>query len=553
MEHTILISIITIAIATLFNVILKKIKIPTIIGYILSGFIVSILFHFDKSDKISLAHIAEFGIVFLMFTIGLEFSAKHFRAMKKEVFIYGGLQVMASGVIFSILSYYIIEASIKSALVIGFALSLSSTAIVLKILNERRETHSGYGRATLGILLFQDLAVIPILIMISIFTSHNQSFGEIAFNMVISGIVVFVTFFILGKYITDRYFRWIMKANSEEIFLVSVLLIVISTAYFVEFVGFSYSLGAFLAGMMLSETRYRYKIESDLIPFRDILLGLFFITIGMQIDWHMIVEHWQMILAIIFVVVTTKALIIYSIISFMSQKRTAIKSALALFEVGEFALVIFTLAASTNMISPTVSQVFIISVIATMIIAPFIIKNMKSITDYFLPEPTDLRQRAFKKDGFLNHIIICGYGPIGKAISSNLENNNINYIVLEHDIAVVDKAIATGEHDIFFANAARKSVLEHFNAINSLAIIIAITNEKQRMLICENIMSLGDDINTIVTVNNAEEERIMMDIGIKNIVNDRELISDILTQKALSCSLGATKSPIDLKAKISSI
>jgi CPA2 family monovalent cation:H+ antiporter-2 len=539
MEDTLFISIITIAIATFFNVILKKIKIPTIIGYILAGFLISILFIFDEKSKIALSHLAEFGIVFLMFTIGLEFSIKHFKKMKREVFLFGGTQVIFTGMIFTLIAYYIFHIDVKSSLVIGFALSLSSTAIVLKILNERHETHSGYGRASLGVLLFQDLAVIPILLMISIFASPNQSIYMLLGELALSGFIILVVFFIVSKYIIVRYFKWIMSTNSEEIFLVSVLLVVISMSFFAEFVGFSYSLGAFLAGMMLAETKYRYKIESDLIPFRDILLGLFFITIGMQIDWHIIIEYWSIILLIILTVVIIKAIIIYFIISSMSQKRTAIKSALALFEVGEFALVIFTLGASNHLIEMYVSQILIISVIATMIIAPFVIKNMKAITDFFMPEPTDLRQRAFRSDGFKNHIIICGYGPVGQTISSNLEDNNIKYIVLEHDIATVDKAIAAGKDDIFFANAARKSVLEHFNATNSLAIIISITNEKQRMLICENIMSLSSDINTIVTVNNAEEEKIMRDMGIQNIVNDRELISDILTKKALSCSVDA--------------
>ncbi len=537
MEDTLFISIITIAISTFFNVILKKIKIPTIIGYILAGFLISILFNFDEKSKIALSHVAEFGIVFLMFTIGLEFSIKHFKKMKKEVFFFGGTQVLVTGAIFTFISHYIFHVDIKSSLVIGFALSLSSTAIVLKILNERHETHSGYGRASLGVLLFQDLAVIPILLMISIFASPNQSIYMLLGELALSGLTVLLVFFIIGKYVIVRYFKWIMATNSEEIFLVSVLLIVISMSFFAEFVGFSYSLGAFLAGMMLAETKYRHKIESDLIPFRDILLGLFFITIGMQIDWHIIVEYWSVILLIILAVIVIKAVIIYLVISSMSQKRTAIKSALALFEVGEFALVMFTLGASNNLIEIHVSQILIISVIATMIIAPFIIKNMKAITDFFMPEPTNLRERAFRSDGFCNHIIICGYGPIGQKLASNLEEQNVNYIILEHDMAMVDKAIATGVDNIFFANAARKSVLEHFNAINSLAIIISITNEKQRMLICENIMSLDNDINTIVTVNNAEEEKIMRDMGIKNIVNDRELISDILTKKALSCSL----------------
>ncbi|MDD5406136.1 MAG: cation:proton antiporter [Sulfurovaceae bacterium] len=537
MEHTLFIIVITIAIATLFNVFLKKIKIPTIIGYILSGVIIASIFKFNDSSKDTLSHISQFGVVFLMFTIGLEFSVKHFREMKKEVFIYGMLQVGITGILFSSVSYFLFEANPKTSLIIGFALALSSTAIVLKILNENHETHSGYGRITLGVLLFQDLAVIPILLMISIFTIHNQSLSSLIGELLISAVIVFMAFFIAGKYVTERYFSWIMSTNSEEIFLVSVLLVVISTSFFAESLGFSYSLGAFLAGMILAETKYRYKIEADLVPFRDILLGIFFVAIGIQIDWHSLIKYWHVILSLVVLIMLLKAIIVFMVLSFFVQKRSAMKAALALFQVGEFALVIFTIAYANGMISDAWNQILVISVVMSMFIAPFVLKNIKNIVDFFSPEPTALRKRAFREDSFAGHIIICGYGPLGQRLAANFRDMNLFYIILEHDITLVDKAIAGGEEMIFLANAAQKNVLEHFNIEESVAVVIAIRNEKHKRLICENIISIDTNINTVVTVNNDEEEKIIREIGIKHIVNDRQIISEMLTQKALSCSL----------------
>ena len=194
MEHTLIIFIITIAIATVLNVFLKKLDIPTVIGYILSGLAISTMFHFADESKDMLAHLAEFGIVFLMFTIGLEFSVKHLKSMKKEVFVYGGLEVLFSGLLFTALSSFILGLEIKSAIVVGFALSLSSTAIVLKILNENKDINAGYGRITLGILLFQDLAVIPILLMISFFTSETESVTVLLLETFASAIVVFSSY-----------------------------------------------------------------------------------------------------------------------------------------------------------------------------------------------------------------------------------------------------------------------------------------------------------------------------------------------------------------------
>ena len=537
MEHTLIIFIVTIAIATVLNVFLKKLDIPTVIGYILSGLAISTMFHFEDESKDMLAHLAEFGIVFLMFTIGLEFSVKHLKSMKKEVFVYGGLEVLLSGLLFTALSSSILGLEIKPAIVVGFALSLSSTAIVLKILNENKDINAGYGRITLGILLFQDLAVIPILLMISFFTSETESVSVLLLETFASAIVVFFIIFIGGKYFIERFFDWITSTDSEEIFLVAVILGVVSASVLAEYFGFSYSLGAFLAGMTLAETKYRYRIEADLVPFRDILLGVFFVTIGMQINLHSFVEYGGSILALLLGILALKGLLIFGLLQFFVPKRTALKSALALFQVGEFALAVFALANAQGLVDDRLNQIMIITIVLSMILTPFILKNIKSIADLMFKEPEVLRERALVGATYTNHVIICGYGSVGKRLAQKFKDKNLLYFILEHNVKVVDKAIEEGEEAIFLANAAQKMVLEHFNLNEAIAIIVTIENAVQMQLICENIVTFGKDVHSIVKVVNSAEKDIIEGLGINHVLNGKELVADRLAEEALACRL----------------
>ena len=537
MEDALLILIITISISTVLNVFLKKFDIPTVIGYVLAGFAISSIFHFAEEQKEMLAHLAEFGIVFLMFTIGLEFSVNHLKKMKKEVFVFGGLQVILSSLIFTGLSLLVFELELKTAIVVGAALALSSTAIVLKVLNENNQIHSGYGRITLGILLFQDLAVIPILLMVSFFTSETESVSVLLLETLGSAIIVFFILFILGKYFLEKFFDWTMSTGSEEIFLVAVLLIVVGASFLAHVFGFTYSLGAFIGGMIIADTKYRYRIEADLIPFRDILLGVFFVSIGMMIDWHSLLEFGHIIVGLLVALMLLKGAIISFILSFFVQRRTAVKTALALFQVGEFSLAIFALAYTNGLITDEMNQIMIITVVLSMIITPFVLKNIKNISDRFTSEPSGLRDRALIGDSYHNHIIICGYGPVGQRLAKLFREKDLLYIILEHDVKIVDKEIEKGEEAIYFANAAQKMVLSHFNVNDSTAIIVTIENEIQRQLICENIASFNPDINSIVRVNNSGEEELISALGIRHIINSRNAIADMLAEEALACHL----------------
>ena len=535
MEDILLVSIVTIFIATILNVLLKKHDIPTIIGYILSGLAVNYIFHILSFEKEKLSHIAEFGIVFLMFTIGLEFSIKHLKAMKKEVFVYGFLQVMLSGLLFTAMAIFLLHIAIKTAIILGFALSLSSTAIVLKVLNEKNETHSRYGRITLGILIFQDLAVIPILLMISIFTSSTEDISLLLLKTLGSAVIVFFILFVGGKVVLDRFFNWIMTSNSEEIFLVSVLFVVMSASFIAEFFGFSYSLGAFIAGMTIAETKYKYRIEADLIPFRDILLGVFFVTIGMQINLMTILDYGHIIAGLLVSIMLLKALVIFGVLRFKNQKRTSLKTSLALFQVGEFSLAIFALAYNNKLITETQNQIMIITVVLSMVVTPFVLKNLKTIADKLFPEP-DIEYEAISSSGYKNHIIICGYGTLGQKISKHFKYLGLTYIILEHDIELVNEGKKNNE-PVILANAMQVPTLEAVDIRDAFAVIVAIDNVVKLRLTCEAIMSIDEDINTIVKVQNSSHEEIIKEFKINHIVNESKEMAQILTREVLNCKI----------------
>jgi len=526
--------LITLLIAITINIILKRFNIPTIIGYILTGVIIKYLFSLQHLHNETLYHIAEFGIVFLMFTIGLEFSIRHLWNMKKEVFVNGFLQVFITGNVLGAICHEILGMELKTSIIVGFALSLSSTAIVLKILNENREINKAYGRKALGILLFQDIAVIPILLMISIFTSEDANVSTLILNTVLGALSVFGILFIVGKYFINKFLSWVVLTDSTEIFISSILLIVIGSSFIAYYFGFSYSLGAFIAGMMIAESKFKYQIEADLTPFRDLLLGVFFITVGMQIDLEIAAQNIGWILAVLFGVMFIKALIIFIILSIGDLKRTALKTALSLMQIGEFALAIFSLAHSKNLLDDQTNQILILAVVFSMIISPFVLNHVKKIAGIFIKEKI-VDEEAIPT-GYHNHIIICGYGPLGQKIAKKLKDMNIKYLIIEYDIELVKIGKSQNE-PVYFGNAAQKTILEAANIKEAIATIVAIENSEHLRLVCEAISSVSKFVNTVVKVKDLKEKRLLEDLHINHIVVESEKMAEILTNEALICKI----------------
>ena len=414
----------TIFISVVLNLFLKQFGIPTIIGYIATGTIIAYVFGLhDAVNSHELREIAEFGVVFLMFTIGLEFSVNHLMRMKKDVFFYGALQVILTASIFASLAHFIFSIETKSAIIIGAALALSSTAIVLKLLNENGDINKVYGRKVLGVLLFQDIAVIPILLMITIFSVTDKSVSSLLLETFVNAIILLGGLFVVGKYLIEPFFRAVSKTKSNELFVSAILLVVIGSSYVAHVFGFSYSLGAFIAGMMIAETHYKHQVEADLIPFRDLLLGIFFVTVGMQLNFEIIYDNIGIISLLIPVLILMKIIIVFSLLRFSTDKRNALKSAISLFQLGEFALVIFELSFAKGLIDPVIGQILIVVVVITMIFTPFVLRNISLIADVFIKKRDEADAISVSKENLTNHIVLIGYGRLGKHISELIQKD----------------------------------------------------------------------------------------------------------------------------------
>lgn len=527
-----------IGIATFLNIFLKKLHIPTIIGFIATGTIIAYAFGLhDAKNSHDLKLVAEFGVVFLMFTIGLEFSVKHLIRMKKEVFLYGGLQVILTAVLITLIAMYGFGLENKSAVIVGAALALSSTAIVLKLLNESGDINQEYGRRSLGILLFQDIAVIPILLMITLFSVDDVPVHSLLLQTLIAALALLVGLWFTGKYLLEPFLYEVTKISSHEIFIGSILFLVLAASSIAHFIGFSYSLGAFLAGMLIAETRYKHQIEADLIPFRDLLLGVFFVTVGMQIEFAIIADYLLMISLLLTALIVLKVSIIFLLLQFEASKRVALKSALSLFQLGEFGLVVFELASAKNLVDPATSQVLIVVIILSMILTPFLLRHLSSITDYIMPSPKDeaLDMARFSNE-YSNHVIVIGYGRLGKHVVKLLERDGFKYVIVEQNIKTVEDARKQGKK-IIFGNAAQKHILEALNIYEASSVVIALGNNEKLYLVCETIRELSQDLKTVVKVNSFQEKQMLLDLGLTHIIVETEQTAMGMYKEALKVDI----------------
>jgi len=489
-------------ISLLFNIPLSKFKIPPIIGYIVTGVIITAVFHIEKE---TIEHIAEFGIIFLMFLIGVEFSPEKLKNMKKEVFVYGTLEMLIVGTGFGIVTHLIFRIDLNVSLIIGGALALSSTAIVLKLLNESHEISKPYGRNSLGILLFQDIAVIPLLIAISIITNKTLSLSDMITQTIIGFLGLVGAIYLIGKYIAPFILKQAAKTKSNEIFLATLFLIVLSASEIAHFFELSYSLGAFLGGMIISETPYKHQIEADLAPFRDLLLALFFVSVGLSVDLHFAISHIISILFITLSIMILKAIIIFTILKFFEKKRVSIKTALTLSQVGEFAFVIFALLAQYNLVDNALLQKFIVAVVLSMIATPFILKYLYQILPLFNRNKNE-ELPTLQPANAEGHTIIIGYNNVGKKVAKKLNHLCETYIIIDNQIENVKEGLKNGDN-IVFGNAGNKHILESVNIKEAKNVIITTQNENNIHLISENILSLNPNIKMIVISDEMSSEK----------------------------------------------
>ncbi len=534
MEAVLQILLITALLSIIINTVLKRYDLPPIIGYIIAGAFITYIFSLRDTSLHVLHEVSEFGIAFLMFTIGLEFSINNFKKLKKEVFLFGTYQVVLSTLVFTALARYLFDMTPNAAIIIGCALALSSTAIVLKIINENRDVKKEYGRSVLGILLFQDLAVIPILLMITFFSTPDVSLETMLGNTVISAALVLLILFVAGKYVLTPFLTFVSDSHSHELFIASVLLIAMAASYTAYHFGFSYSLGAFIGGMLLAETPFKHQIEADLTPFRDMLLGVFFVTVGMQVSVTFLLSNIIPIIGIMTAVMLIKVAIIFAILIFFTVSSNALKSAIALSQVGEFSFVVLELARINGITTKDINQTLIIVVVFSMILTPFIVRNLQVIVEKILRSKGNLVE-PFSSAGISGHIVVIGYDSLGQNICRKLKAKGLYYVAIDNDRKLVPQSQKNLDPFIL-GNAHQQHILSNANVHNATAVIISNEDDDMTQSLVESVFHLSPTVNIVVS-SRQENTMLAQDKRIRSLVHEHNEVATSMIMHALTCEM----------------
>ena len=502
MENSLRVVLIFLAAAVLVVILFRQFKLPAMLGYLLVGLLIGPHGLALIPDNENTRDLAEFGVVVLMFSFGLEFSLSKLMTMRRIVFGLGATQVVLTlGVVTALMVFA--GVGWRAGVVLGGALAMSSTAIVSKILADRLELNSVHGRQVIGVLLFQDLAVVPLLILIPALAGAPSTMAPVLLLALTKAAIVLSILLFFGQRPMRAWFHLVATQKSSELFVLNVLLITLGLAFITEQAGLSLALGAFVAGMLISETEYRYQVEDDIKPFRDVLLGLFFVTIGMKLDLTLVWQHALWVVgALVFLIVLKVALIAALSRFFVSDSGAALRTGLDLAQGGEFGFVLLSLAAPLDLVPQPVLQSALAAMVLSMLIAPFIIERSEHIARHvsgadWLARAMELHNVAVQSMAVKRHVVICGYGRSGQSLARLLGAEKIPFIALDADPARVREAAAAGEH-VVFGDAARREVLVAAGVMRASALVVSAADTALALRVLEHVRSVRPDLPVVV-------------------------------------------------------
>ncbi|HRP26812.1 MAG TPA: cation:proton antiporter [Burkholderiaceae bacterium] len=503
-------------------VVCRLLKLPPMLGYLLVGVLIGPHALAVAKDSAGFQYLGEFGVVFLMFVIGLEFNLPKLRSMRKLVFGLGMAQVLLT-ILGTVLGHHLLkwlfsfssrpwELTWQGAVVLGAAMAMSSTAIVVKLMADRLELQSEHGRRVMGVLLFQDLAVVPLLVLIP---ALNSSGTGMATSLAWAGLkaIVLLGLLLVGG---QRAMRWwltiVARRKSEELFVLNVLLITLGLAWLTEHAGLSLALGAFVAGMLIAETEFKHQVEADIRPFHDVLLGLFFITIGMKLNAHDVVDNWGLVLVLTTLPVVLKfALVAVVTRVFGAAPGVSLRTGLYLAQAGEFGFVLLTLGAMQGLIEPRWVSPVLASMVLSILAAPLLviysdrIVMRLSATDWLMQSVamTTIAKRSINAEA---HVIIAGFGRSGQNLARVLEGEKIPYMALDLDPDRVRQAAAAGQ-SVVFGDAARLQSLMAAGLTRANAVVVTYQDTPSALKILKLVQSHAPSVPVIVrTLDDADIE-----------------------------------------------
>ncbi|MDH4180633.1 MAG: cation:proton antiporter [Betaproteobacteria bacterium] len=514
MPETLVTILVLLGAAVVVVVACRLARLPPILGYLLVGLAVGPHALGWVEDTRSTRYLAEFGIVFLMFSLGLEFSLAQLRALRRAVFGLGFAQV-ALTTLAAAIALPLAGLDWKAGVVLGGALAMSSTAIVSKMLAERMELATPHGRDAIAILLFQDLAVVGFLIVIPALGRAPEELGAALAFALVKGAVALTLILGLGQKPMRAWFNLVARQRSSELFVLNVLLVTLGLAALTELAGLSLALGAFLAGMLIAETEYRYQVEEDIKPFRDVLLGLFFVTVGMALDLAAVAASWPYVLLLLVVPLAFKlALVVALARAFGAPLASSLRTGFYLAQAGELALVMMALASQSGVIAPAVVPVVLAAMVLSMLGAPLVIEFAEPIVrrltaNDWLARAAQLTTIASTAMARQEHVLICGYGRSGQNLARLLEREQIPYVALDNDPERVREAAGAGA-SVVYGDAGRRETLVAAGLPKAKALAITFADTHSATKILHHALALRPGLPVIVrTVDDADLDRLV--------------------------------------------
>ena len=491
-KDIVLILLVSIPVIIIFN----RMQLPSIVGFLIAGIILgpSVLKIISNPDQIEI--MAEIGVILLLFSVGLELSLKELVSIRKILLLGGGLQVIITILVTSVI-IFLIGLPVKQAIFFGILVSLSSTVIVLKLLSDKDELDAPHGKISLGILIFQDLAIVPLFLTVNILGTTDQiSFGEILINL-LTAIGAVAAIVIIAKYLSPPLLYRLAKLRMKEIFTVGVILLILGTAYITHSLGLSFAIGAFIAGLILSESEYSHQIVADTLPLRDAFNSLFFVSVGLLLNVSFVFEAPVIVFAYSFSVVIVKALIIFLVVLLLKYPvRIAVLVGFSLAQVGEFSFIVGEQGFKLNLISPELFNIFISSTIITMILTPFLFKLAPRFAGK--SEAFQIVKSKEKQFGQMqDHVIIAGFGLNGRNLAHVLKETGIKYVIIEMNPDTVKKERSKGEN-IIYGDIGNFEVLKSALITQAKVLVIAISDRSTSRRALKLAKDMNPNIHVIV-------------------------------------------------------
>lgn len=512
-----------------------RLKMTTIVAYMVVGATIGPNALGLIPDPSQFQFLAEFGVVFLLFSLGLEFSLKSMLSLRFAVFVVGGFQVVVCTTLFAI-SVYIWGVPIPAAILIGGSLALSSTAIVTRELHNSRQLHNQHGQLSVAVLLFQDLVAVIFLVLIPVFGSSEggnlvSSLGSAAINSAF----LIVLLLAIGRWVLPIIYREVAQQKSEEIFALSTLVIVLTAAWITHSLHLSMALGGFIIGMMLAEGPFKHQIEIDIRPFRNLLLGLFFVSIGMGLDISLLVEYFPRILAFTLCLILVKAIVVMLVVELLGYSgEDALKVGVNLSQAGEFGMALLALA-MINGILPTEQGSFIILIIIfSMLLSPALLRYSGWIS-YRLrfKEGEDEKRQNTSYQKLSNHVVIGGFGRLGTAIAVFLESNDIDYVAIDSDIDVITAQRSDGKN-VIFGDSNNVESLKRCSLSDARLVVLTFKSLEQGKAAVQGIRKENADIPIVVRCQETQHTEELLSLGANYVFPELLESSLLIVQQVLS-------------------